>query len=382
MRPDSRIVHAGRELGPRDPLAPPIAPASVYVYQDLEDYDAVAAGRRPGFYYARNGTPNAAMLEAAVAELEGAEAGLATASGMAAIAVALTALVPRPAPVVVAAEAYGATLALLREDLAPLGYQVRAVDPLDAEAVERELAGAGVLVLETITNPLCRVPDLELLCRLAREHGVPCLVDNTFASPALCRPLELGATAVVHSVTKYLGGHSDLCAGVLVGDRELVARARARLVRSGGIVGTFDAWLALRGLRTLHLRMRRHSETALCAARRLASLPQVARVYHPRLVSAEVAERILPQGTGGMFAFDLAGGRPAVQRMLERFRLVRFAASLGGVETTVSHPEITSHRGLDPEERLARGITPGTVRVSAGLEDPEDVAEDFAQAVA
>jgi cystathionine beta-lyase/cystathionine gamma-synthase len=384
VRPDSRAVHAGRELRARDPLAPPLVQSAVYVFDDLEDYDAVASGRSPGHVYGRNSNENTGMLEAAVAELEGAEAGVATASGMAALFVALLALAPRPAPVAVTGDAYGVTLALLRRDLAPLGYEVREVDTGDLDAVDRALAGAALLLCETISNPLCRVPDLEALCRLAAARGVPVLVDNTFASPVFCRPLELGATAVVHSATKYLGGHSDLTGGVLVGSRELVEAARARMIRTGACLGPFDAWLALRSLRTLHLRMRRHADSGLRLAHCLAGLPEVLAVHHPLLEgspSEPVARRILPQGAGGMLAFDLAGGRPAVQATLERFRLVRFAASLAGVETTVSYPEITSHRTLSPEERLARGITPGTVRVSTGLEDPEDLLEEFSRSI-
>src|SRR5579884_93577 len=384
MRLDSRAVHAGREPRARDPLAPPIVQTSVYVFDDLEDYDAVADGRRPGHLYARNSNENVAMLEAAVADLEGAEAGLATASGMAAISAAVSTFAPRPAPVVAAADTYGSTLGLLRQDLAPLGYELRVVDTGDLEAVERALTGAALLLCETITNPLCRVTDLEAICRLGAAHGVPVLVDNTFASPLLCRPLEAGAAAVVHSATKYIGGHSDLVAGVLVGDRALVERARARVIRNGACLGPFEAWLAVRGLRTLHLRMRRHSDNALCLARHLDGRPGVRVIHHPLLENSpyfEVASRLLPHGSGGMFALDLAGGREAVQTMLRRLRLVRFAASLGGVETTVSYPDLTSHRSLPPEERLARGITPGTVRISTGLEDPEDLAEDLTQAI-
>jgi len=384
MRADSRAVHAGRELRARDPLAPPLVQSSVYVFDDLEDYEAVASGREPGHVYGRNSNENTGMLEAAVADLEGAEAGLAAASGMAAIFAALLALAPRPAPIVVAADAYGVTLALLRQDLAPLGYEVREVDTGDLDAVDRALPGAALLLCETITNPLCRVPDLEAIGRLAAARGVPVLVDNTFASPVLCRPLALGAAGVVHSATKYLGGHSDLTAGVLAGGRELVEAARARVVRTGGCLGPFEAWLALRGLRTLHLRMRRHTDNAFRLAHGLTGLLGVEAVHHPLLEGSPyeaVARRILPEGAGGMLAFDLAGGRAAVQAMLSRFRLVRFAASLAGVETTISYPELTSHRSLTPEERLARGITTGTVRVSAGLEDPEDLLEDFSRSI-
>jgi cystathionine beta-lyase/cystathionine gamma-synthase len=384
MRQDSRAVHAGRELRAREPLAPPIVQAAVHVFDDLDDYDAVSSGRRPGHVYGRHSNENTSMLAAAVAELEGAEAGLACASGMAAIFAAVLALAPRPAPLVVTGDAYGVTLAMLRDDLAPVGYEVREVDLRDLDAAARALPGAAMVLAETITNPLCRVTDLAAVCGIAAERGVPVLVDNTFASPMLCRPLELGATLVVHSATKYLGGHSDLLAGVLVGGRELIASAHDRTIRTGGALGPFEAWLALRGMRTLHLRMRRHSENALRLAHCLASLPGVTAVHYPLLAgspSEPVARRILPRGAGGMLAFDLAGGRAAVQAMMARFRMVRFAASLAGVETTISYPALTSHAALTPEERLARGITAGTVRVSAGLEDADDLLEDFARSI-
>jgi methionine-gamma-lyase len=192
--------------------------------------------------------------------------------------------------------------------------------------------------------------------------------------------VALGATLVVHSATKYLGGHSDLVAGVLAGAAEPVGLARQRVVRMGSSLGPFEAWLALRGMRTLHLRMRRHSDNAFALAHGLAGLPEVTLVHYPLLEgspSEQVARRLLPDGAGGMLAFDLAGGRDAVQAMLKRLRMVRFAASLAGVETTISYPDITSHVSLSPEERLAQGITPGTVRVSTGLEDSQDLLEDF-----
>lgn len=385
LRKASRAVHAGRELKARDPLAPPIVQTAVYVYDDLDDYDAVAAGRKPGHVYARNSSENTDWLERAVADLEGAEGGVATGSGMAAILLALLALAPEPRPLVVQRELYGVTLALLRQDFAPRGYELRYADFTDLDQVAQRLAGAGLVICETLTNPLCKVIDLEAVCRLAAGQGVPVLVDNTFASPVLCRPLELGAAASVHSATKYIGGHSDLTAGVVVGSASLVADMRARGVRMGTTLGPFEAWLALRGLRTLVLRMARHSSNSLRLAEGLAGLDAVAAVHHPLLEGSPWeanARRLLPDGSGGMMAFDLAGGREAVQRMLGGLGMVRFAASLAGVETTISYPDLTSHRALPPEERLALGITPGTVRVSVGIEDADDVLEDFRQALA
>jgi methionine-gamma-lyase len=266
-----------------------------------------------------------------------------------------------------------------------MGYEAHFVDLTDLDAVRRAMEGAGLTLAETITNPLCSVPDLEAIAAMARERGIPFLVDNTFATPVFCRPLELGATVVMHSVTKYLGGHSDLVAGVIVGGAKTMGTARARSVRTGTTLSPFDAWLALRGLRTLDVRMRRHSENSLALAHAMRSMPGVARVHHPLLQgspSFEVARRLLPNGSGGMMAFDLEGGRAAVQRMLERFKLVTFAASLGGVETTISYPEITSHRSMTPEERAELGVGSGTVRVSVGIEDPADIIADFNQALA
>jgi len=380
----SRAVHAGRELVARSPLAPDLTPAAVHVYTDLDDYEAVARGDRPGHYYGRNSNSNRSMLEQAVAELEGAEAGVATASGMAALHVAILALAPKPVTIVATRELYGGTLALLRQDLEPAGYETNFIDMTDLEAVRSALDGAGLALVETITNPLCRLPDVEAIGSLARDRGVPLLVDNTFATPILFRPLEVGATAVMHSATKYIGGHSDLVAGVIVGSAEVMSGARARSVRTGSTLGPFDAWLALRGLRTLDVRMRRHSDNGIALARALQTMSGVARVYHPSLegsASSAVARRLMPDGTGGMLAFDLEGGRAAVQRMLSRFRMVRFAASLGGVETTISYPEITSHRGLSPAERAELGVGSGTVRVSVGIEATDDILADFAQAI-
>lgn len=385
MRPDSLAVHAGRSPRAGESLSPHIAQAAVQVFDSLDDYDLVASGEVPGHFYGRTSNETTEAFEGAVAALEGAAAGVAAASGMAAVLLGILALCPEPGPIVIPLDVYGTTLALIRQDLAPAGYEARVADLEDDGALRRAFEGAGLLVCETVTNPLCRVPDLDRIGALAAAACVPVLVDNTFATPILCRPLAHGASAVVHSATKYLGGHSDLVAGALVGPEPVVAAARARGIRIGTTLGPFEAWLALRGLRTLALRVRRQSDNALALARGLRGLPGVSAVFHPGLDDSpyrERAARLLPDGTGGMLAFELAGGRGAVQSLLDRLQLARFAASLGGVETTLSHPEIASHRGLSSEERAALGITPGTVRVSAGIEDPEDLLADFERALA
>jgi cystathionine beta-lyase/cystathionine gamma-synthase len=384
VKAGSRAVHAGHPKKARESLSPPIVQTAVYVYDNLEDYDAVARGDSPGHYYARTSNENVAMLAEAVADLEGAEAGVATSSGMAAILVAIGALAPRPCPIVAPLDLYGGTWVLFRQELEPAGYTTRIVDFTDLDAVRGALAGAGLVVCETITNPLVRIADLEAICGMAAEKGVPVLVDNTFATPILCRPLELGATMAVHSATKYIGGHSDLTAGVTVGAKAAIKAAAARASRLGTTLGPFEAWLAVRGLRTLPLRIERMSANALALAQALQEAPNVAGVHYPSLPGSaqeELARRVLPDGAGGMLAIQLDGGRPAVQRLLDHFRMVSFAASLAGVETTVSHPEVTSHRYLTPEERAALGIHPGTLRISAGIEEPEDIIEDFLQAL-
>src|SRR5260370_20633411 len=269
------------------------------------------------------------MLEEALGELEGAEAGVATASGMAALHVAILALAPRPVTIVATRELYGGTLALLRQDLEPAGYETNFIDVTDLDVVRNALDGAGLALVETITNPLCKLPDVAAIAALARDRGVPLLVDNTFATPILFRPLAVGATAVMHSATKYIGGHSDLVAGVLVGSKNVVSSARARARRTGSTLGPFDAWLALRGLRTLEVRMRRHSDNGIALARALRGMPGVAAVYHPSLEgspSREVVQRLMPEGTGGMPPLDLDRGRTGAPPMPSHLPVGKLAA--------------------------------------------------------
>ncbi|MGH9184894.1 MAG: trans-sulfuration enzyme family protein [Acidimicrobiales bacterium] len=359
-------MHAGHTLRHRDPMAPPIVQSSVYVFDDLEEYDAVASGAKPGHIYRRNSNENVAMLEAAVADLEGAPTGVATGSGMAAILLGVLTLAPRPGPVVVASESYGVTLAMLRNDLEPLGYETRFVNAGHPDATAAGADGAVLILAETISNPLCKITDLAALVKTARRAGVPLLVDNTFATPILQRPLDEGATAVVHSATKFIGGHSDLVAGVLVGGEQAMQQARQRRSRMGMILGPFDAWLALRGLRTLPLRIGKQSSNAARLADKLATLEPVERVHYP--------------GIGAMLAFDLCS-HDAVQQLIDRLQLARFAASLGGVETTLAVPALTSHRSLSPDELLHLGIGSRTIRVSVGIEDPDDIVADFEHAL-
>lgn len=368
------------------PLTPPISLANVYVFDDLEQVDAVWEGQRSGYVYGRFGTPNHTMLEETLAALEHAEAAVVTASGMGALSAFLLGALRRDDHLVAGQDLYGSTTALLREQAPRWGITVTFADATEAGSVEAALRPATrAIFVEAVSNPLLRLADLPGLVEVARRHGVPLLVDSTFASPALLRPIELGATAVHHSATKYLSGHGDATAGVLLGSQALVAAVRAQAVRVGLNLGPFDAWLTLRGVRTLALRMERHSANALALARFLARRAEVRRVHYPGLPDHPqhgLALRLFSAGFGGVLAFELAGGATAVTRFFRALPLIEFAPSFGDVTTTWSYPARTSHRPLSEEERLKLGIDPGLVRLSVGIEDVEDLREalDFALA--
>jgi cystathionine beta-lyase/cystathionine gamma-synthase len=371
------------------PLAPALHLANVYVFDDLEAVDAVWEGRQPGYVYGRFGTPNHTMLEATLAALEGGEAGLVVASGMAALTAFLLGGLAPGDHVVAGQDLYGASTALLREQAARWGIGVSFVDATDAAAVEAAVTGrTRAIVAEAVSNPLLRLADVPELAAVARRRGLQLLVDSTFASPALLRPLAWGATMVHHSATKYLSGHGDVTAGVLVGSRALIEAARAQAIRVGLNLGPFDAWLTLRGVRTLALRMERHSANALALARFLAARPEVARVHYPGLADHpqhRLAQTLMPAGFGGMLSIDLAGGAAAVRRLFAALAAapgspggepaIAFAPSFGDVTTTWTYPARTSHRPLSDDERAKLGIGPGLVRVSVGIEDIEDLKE-------
>jgi cystathionine beta-lyase/cystathionine gamma-synthase len=367
------------------PLVPPIHLANVYAFDDLDQVDAVWETRRPGFVYGRFGTPNHAMLEATLAALEGAEGALVTASGMGALSAMLLAALPSGAHLVTGQDLYGTTTGLLREQAPRWGIDVSFVDATDAGAAEAALRPTTrAIFVEAVSNPLLRLADLPGLADLARARGLALLVDATFATPALLRPLEHGATGVHHSATKYLSGHGDVTAGVLAGPRGLVEAARTQAVRIGLNLGPFDAWLTQRGLRTLALRMERHSANALALARTLAGRPEVRTVHYPGLPSHPqhgLATKLFSGGFGGMLAFELAGGEAAVRRFFGALRGIAFAPSFGDVTTTWSYPPRTSHRPLSAEQQAKLGIDPGLVRLSVGIEDLEDLQESLAAAL-
>jgi len=362
------------------PLTPSVHLANVYTFDDLAQVDAVWEGSTPGYVYGRFGTPNHTLLEQAVASLEGGEAALVTASGMSALSAFLLAGLRAGDHLVAGQDLYGATQALLREQAPRWGIAVTFVDATAATRVEAALRPeTRAIFVEAISNPLLRLADLPGLAELARRQGLALLVDATFASPFLLRPLEHGATAVHHSMTKYLSGHGDVTAGVLVGSPALIEVARAQAIRVGLNLGPFDAWLALRGVRTLAVRMERHSTNALVLAEFLGRRPEVAAVHYPGLAAHPqhaLARRLLPDGFGGMLSFDLRGGADAVARLFPALGPhIPFAPSFGDVTTTWTYPARTSHRPLAEQERTKLGIGPGLVRLSVGLEDVADLEE-------
>ena len=385
---DTSVVHAGTLVLPGNPASsPPLFQASSYEFSGLDEISAIYDGSSPGAIYGRYGGPNAGQFESAMAELEGAEASVGAASGMAAIDAALAPSL-RPGDTIVASrEIYGGTFDLFEREYRLRGLGIEYVDQSDPEAVRAALGThrPKVLYVEALTNPLVHVADLPTLAELARAADALLVVDATFASPVLIRPLAYGAALVVHSVGKYLGGHGDVGAGIVSGGSAFIERARAYLVRTGATLPHFEAWLALRGLRTLALRMERHSGNASAVAAFLARATNVRAVYHPSLPAHPqwaLARRLYPGGTGGIVAFSLEGGAPEVDRFLRALRTVAIVHSLGEVATTISYPRVSSHRSFTPAERLAAGVDDGTLRLSVGIEHPADIIADLARGLA
>jgi cystathionine gamma-synthase len=385
---DTAAVHAGKLRLPLNAASsPPLFQASSYEFSDLAEVEEIISGTKAGAVYGRLGGPNALQFEAAIAELEGAESASGAAAGMSAIHAALSTSLAPGATLLATREIYGGTYALLENDYRNAGISVHYVDQQDVAAVAAALEQLrpGVLYVEALTNPLMNVADLPILAALAHDHGARLIVDATFASPVLCRPLDYGADLVVHSVGKYIGGHGDVGAGVVAGKAALVGPARAQLIRTGAMIPHFEAWLALRGLRTLGLRMERHSSNALAVAAFLASQPGVSVVHHPSQRTdgqRELASRLYPNGTGGIVAFDLAAGPDAVDPFLRALETIAIVHSLGEVATTIAYPAVSSHRPLSSEARRAVGVSDATLRISVGIEHADDIIADLAHGFA
>jgi cystathionine beta-lyase/cystathionine gamma-synthase len=376
-------VHGRREARP-GPLVTPIVQTSTFAFSSAAEVRRHLEGDDELFLYTRYANPTVRALEEALAALEGAESALALSSGMAAMTTAVTSLVRAGDEVLASASLYGGTVRLLADLLPRFGVATRFVPVGDLTRVDRRAGERSrLLIVESPTNPALDVVDLAAVCASAHARGLTVVVDNTFATPFLQRPLALGADLVMHSLTKALAGHSDLIGGALAGPRAAIDAARATMKVLGGCLDPHAAFLASRGLRTLHLRVARQCENALLLARRVEGHPAVARVLYPGLPShpgRDVAERQM-RAFGGMVTLVLAGGLPAAERFYDRLRLVSRAASLGGVDSLVSLPVHTSHHGL-PEDKLREaGVDPGMVRLSLGIEDADDLIADVEQAL-
>jgi methionine-gamma-lyase len=365
--------------GAGEPVVGPIVASTTFSFDRVADLGSVIAEEQYGFTYARLRNPTVEELNGVMAELEGAEAAQCFASGMAAISAALHSTLSTGDTLLLPHQLYGTTYQLAESQLRPRGIELVYLDVTDLEAWRRP---ARARYVETMANPGFPLADLEALA--ATKGDGLLIVDNTFASPVLCRPLELGADLVCESATKYLNGHHDVMAGVLAGTRELVAAARAHQIEVGSVLDPFPAFLVRRGLKTLALRVERAGENALAIARFLEGHAAVARVFYSGLESypqRDVAVRQL-DGTGGMLAFELAGGREAGERFMDALELCGRATSLGGVDTVLHHPASTSHRQYSPEQLAAASISPGLLRLSTGCEDADDIVADLDQALA
>jgi methionine-gamma-lyase len=387
-RMGTMAVHAGAKIiqSVTQSKVAPIFASSVWTFETLQQIDDLYEHKSAGYIYSRISNPSVEQLEEAVTLMEGGEAAAAYSSGMAAIAMALIAGLENGDHVVAHQVLYGGTYSLLKDHLPRQGVDVTLVDFTDLDAVEKALKpNTKVLYLETICNPLMEVIDVAEVARLAGKVGAKVFVDNTFASPFHCRPLAHGADVVIHSATKYLNGHSDITGGIVVGPRAFIDKVKKVGTTLGPTLSPFDAWLVLRGLKTLALRMERHSANALHLAKYLESHPKVTAVNYSGLKSSkthQIARDLLTGGFGGMLSFTVKGELPGARTVIENLKLVELVPSLAGPSTTTSHPGKTSHRAIPVAERESYGVGDGLIRVSVGIEDIEDILADFDQALA
>lgn len=391
MKMQTKAVHAGdrKKAGPHVPVTTPIHTAASYFYESMEELDRVFSGEEAGYCYARYDNPSNAALEELAAELEGGHGALACGSGMAAIHMALlSALADRRKSVLAANALYGATVSLLMNVMESSGVAVRFTDVWDLNSFRKSVEDQkpGCILVETISNPLLRVAPLDRIAEIAKEAGAAVVVDNTFATPFLLRPLELGANFAVHSATKYMAGHGDVLGGIVVSDAGHYEGLRALSRAVGPVLGPFESYLTMRGIKTMPLRMERHCANACRVASWLTSHQAIERVYFPAdpgHPDAATIRRLLPQGLyGAMVSFELKGaGRAEVFRFMNALKLIVRATSLGDVHSMMLYPVMSSHREISPKHRERMGIRDGLVRLSVGIEAVEDIIEDLDQAL-
>jgi cystathionine beta-lyase/cystathionine gamma-synthase len=382
---ETLAIHADRKLNSTSAVSPPIYQSATFRADSNEEFARMALEPRHDHFYTRYGNPTLTQAGAVVAALEGAETALLTASGMGAISTSVLTFVGAGDHVVAQQNHYGGTTSLLRDLLPRYGVEVTFVDQAVAAEFEQALRPqTKLMVVETPSNPLMRLTDLRAVAAIARPRGILTLADNTFATPINQRPLELGIDLVVHSGTKYMGGHSDLSAGAVVGSALLLDKIWNTSLILGSVLGPFDAWLLLRGLRTLPVRVERHNRTAQAVARFLETHSKVARVYYPGLESHPQHELARGQMSGftGILSFDLKGGLSAAKRLVTGVRLASYAASVGGAESLIVCPAIMLAHQMSEEQFGAVGVRPGLVRLSVGLEHERDLISDLEQALA
>ena len=382
----TKAVHAGDNHGEHyGALSVPIYPASVYAFPDADEASAIHNEEKDGYYYGRLGNPTQRALETTMADLESGEAALALASGMAAVSAAVFTLVKTGDHIVAPESGYSTTMNLLHHIEERFGIETTFIDAANAENYATAIRpNTKLFWIETPSNPIVQVTDIEAVSAIAKANGIATVADNTFATPFNQRPLELSLDAVIHSATKYLGGHSDLTAGVLVGNTEIVEAARQGANKYyGGNIAPQVAWLVLRGIKTLALRMERHNSNAYAIANMLAEHPKVTAVYYPGLESHRnhaIAKRQMTGGYGGMIGLDLKTVE-AGKTFANNVRLCTLATSLGGVETILQHSASMTHSAIPREDRLKAGISDGLIRLSVGIEDVNDLMADIEQAL-
>ena len=385
LGPQTRAIHGGEpnRRGVNGPIVTEIIRSSTFTFSSTEEMKQWAEGKNKAYIYTRYGNPTLTVAQRKIAALEGAEAAIVTSSGMAAISSALLAALKNGDELISTAQLYGGTYRLMRDVFPNMGITVRQVGT-DLSGIEDLVTPrTKVLYIETPTNPTLRLVDVHKAVAFAKKHHLVSIIDNTFATPVLQNPIALGYDMVVHSATKALAGHSDIIAGVAVGSAQWMERVRHMIIYLGGSMDPGAAYLLIRGLKTLGVRVERQCENAMAVANFLEKHPKVARVHYPGLKSH--ADHALAKkqmrGFGSMLAFDMKGGLPAARRFCDRVRLFLLAASLGGVESLVILPIYSSHYNMSNEELRRAGVSPGTVRVSIGLEDKQDLIEDLKQAL-
>jgi methionine-gamma-lyase len=383
---ETRVIHEGYQSSQHfDSLAPPLYQTSTYTFANAKQGENRFAGEEEGYIYSRLGNPTVSILEDRMASLEGGEAALAFGSGMAAVSAVLFSLTKSGDHILCSQGVYGCTFGLLEliQEKFAIGHDFSSMDS-EEEIRSKITENTSCIYVETPINPTMQLIDLELVVKVAREKGIPVVVDNTFCSPYLQRPLEHGCDIVIHSATKYIGGHGDVVAGLVVGTQEKMAEIRMTTQKDiGGIISPFDAWLLLRGLKTLAVRMDRHCESAEKIADLLAGHPAVETVIYPGHINHPqhgVMKKQMKK-PGGMISFTLKGTKEEAQKLMDDLKMIKIAVSLGDAETLIQHPATMTHAVVPEESRKSMGINDSLLRLSVGLEAPEDIWSDLSQAL-